>query len=1219
MYNPIENDNYHEWIELYNPTNTSINLSGWTISDNYANDSIQPNTLQGNGSTLLPSKHYALITDQGTKLYKQIKVNRTLLLFVDDASIGNGLGNNNDCLILRNKTDHIIDAVEWGTDQNQVPGDPKQPVTEGYSLSRFFEKDTNDSHTDFYEAIIPTPGKKNNESRTGTIEINLYPQFIAKPYHFQTFGFPIAIQVAFHDFEYVPSFDLKAFISGENSSQPASQTWNGNKWQYSDRYTHIIESNQHHHFSHWFYLRLNKEYKAYQDHIKENRSGFIQVKIRINNKSKTITQPVLFLDMDTSTANATTGGYIVDQFIQNQTPYENNIMLIEDKKGKITGMYRTETNEIDESYINLPGYVKLASPVGTNYTLKVIDQHQSSIYTISNQTIRSGYYDVDLSAVKRNCFFDKRKTETYTVHIHNTGTFTDIYHLHVADVTNAWNVDLNPEQVTLSKGKTAEIKVMITPSPFEKQSFSTTEIIIKAASEQDPGLYDQLTLYGELIDPDLSIPNIKSYDEQRRENNIVSEGASIRIKAYCKNSGNENATDVIVSFYLDEINESCLLGTKYYDTIAQYQKYPSFLWDTHHVEPGEHTIWVVVDAADTIAELDESNNKRSYSITVLDTSPCKKEKKILITELYACTHSGIANEYFCIHNPNNQSIDISGWYLTSTPFKPRLDQQQLIFPEHTIIKPNCSYTITQNATAYHFETGNWPDFEYQTNSNNSIPQMICEKTIYFSNKGDTITLKDPFNHTIDGVHYGNTSLQVLFWDAEPIPIPKTSEILIRKRNAQAYVDTNRSSDWTHPRIYRIGQSRFPVNHIFCTGEITTFVSPDCSYQCILEELRGAEEHIHLNMYEISHPDLCQALIDALKRNVSVTLFLEGSPIGGISHEQQLILHRLCTYGADIYCIKNDVEKNIYARYTFDHAKYIILDHKTTIIESCNWVHTGIPTHPSFGNREWGIIIQDVQVASYFHTVFSHDCNADRADIISFQSLNLTLPPTTFTRNYRYYGSYEPFFSTQTFNESCVVTPVLSPDNSRELIYSLLNSAEHSIFVEQLYIYKNWEDHLNPFVEALIKKSKQGVHVKVIMNYNPFYDSTIVKCNETKTYLESHGIEVKYIYSNWSIFTNVHNKGVVIDNQSVLISSINWNENSVMNNRETGIIIHQPDIAEYYAKVFLSDWNLTEQAQSDTPYEETAKNDHNNNTIYILSIFSMTFVLIARDWRKRRWT
>jgi hypothetical protein len=28
---------------------------------------------------------------------------------------------------------------------------------------------------------------------------------------------------------------------------------------------------------------------------------------------------------------------------------------------------------------------------------------------------------------------------------------------------------------------------------------------------------------------------------------------------------------------------------------------------------------------------------------------------------------------------------------------------------------------------------------------------------------------------------------------------------------------------------------------------------------------------------------------------------------------------------------------------------------------------------------------------------------------------------------------------------------------------------------------------------------------------------------------------------------------------------------------------------------------------------------NNNTIYIIGIFTMTFAIIAKNWRKRKWT
>jgi phosphatidylserine/phosphatidylglycerophosphate/cardiolipin synthase-like enzyme len=52
---------------------------------------------------------------------------------------------------------------------------------------------------------------------------------------------------------------------------------------------------------------------------------------------------------------------------------------------------------------------------------------------------------------------------------------------------------------------------------------------------------------------------------------------------------------------------------------------------------------------------------------------------------------------------------------------------------------------------------------------------------------------------------------------------------------------------------------------------------------------------------------------------------------------------------------------------------------------------------------------------------------------------------------------------------------------------------------------------------------------------------------------------------------IHNKGVIVDNRSVLVSSINWNSNSPNFNREAGVIIEHPDVARYFKEVFEDDW------------------------------------------------
>jgi phosphatidylserine/phosphatidylglycerophosphate/cardiolipin synthase-like enzyme len=47
--------------------------------------------------------------------------------------------------------------------------------------------------------------------------------------------------------------------------------------------------------------------------------------------------------------------------------------------------------------------------------------------------------------------------------------------------------------------------------------------------------------------------------------------------------------------------------------------------------------------------------------------------------------------------------------------------------------------------------------------------------------------------------------------------------------------------------------------------------------------------------------------------------------------------------------------------------------------------------------------------------------------------------------------------------------------------------------------------------------------------------------------------------------------IVVDNQAALISSQNWSNAAVLENREAGLLLSYPEMARYYAAIFESDW------------------------------------------------
>jgi phosphatidylserine/phosphatidylglycerophosphate/cardiolipin synthase-like enzyme len=54
--------------------------------------------------------------------------------------------------------------------------------------------------------------------------------------------------------------------------------------------------------------------------------------------------------------------------------------------------------------------------------------------------------------------------------------------------------------------------------------------------------------------------------------------------------------------------------------------------------------------------------------------------------------------------------------------------------------------------------------------------------------------------------------------------------------------------------------------------------------------------------------------------------------------------------------------------------------------------------------------------------------------------------------------------------------------------------------------------------------------------------------------------------------HVHNKGMIVDHKTVVVSSQNWSADGTLRNRDAGLIIYDcPQAAQYFAKIFLHDW------------------------------------------------
>lgn len=110
-------------------------------------------------------------------------------------------------------------------------------------------------------------------------------------------------------------------------------------------------------------------------------------------------------------------------------------------------------------------------------------------------------------------------------------------------------------------------------------------------------------------------------------------------------------------------------------------------------------------------------------------------------------------------------------------------------------------------------------------------------------------------------------------------------------------------------------------------------------------------------------------------------------------------------------------------------------------------------------------------------------------------------------------------------------------------------------------------------DALIKKYKEGVSVRIILDQSEWYgkETELSKSNkQTAKILAESGIDVKMD----SLKRTTHNKLLIIDDESVIVGSHNWGSSALTKNNEASVYIKDLKTAEYYRNYFEFLWNNT---------------------------------------------
>jgi phosphatidylserine/phosphatidylglycerophosphate/cardiolipin synthase-like enzyme len=272
----------------------------------------------------------------------------------------------------------------------------------------------------------------------------------------------------------------------------------------------------------------------------------------------------------------------------------------------------------------------------------------------------------------------------------------------------------------------------------------------------------------------------------------------------------------------------------------------------------------------------------------------------------------------------------------------------------------------------------------------------------------------------------------------------------------------------------------------------------------------------------------------------------------------------------------------------------VIDGEWCLVQSGNYSENSIPMnvkdggdpdHFRTGNRDTGLAIRSKKLSKFFTGILESDMAleinspealaqvATTANAFLIEKAPAKLPTKLFPS--------KTFKLTKPLN----VQPILSPDNYMKVMPGKLRAAKKSILIEQQYIRGKQPD-ISELLTAIkeARDEAEDFDIRIILG-KIFSKKDLPKEQQNLDLLEEDfglvlGKNIRYI--DTSRFVHCHNKMILVDGQSLLVSSQNWSDSAVSKNREAGVWLTHSGICDYFTKIFESDWSTARKAPDASP-------------------------------------
>ncbi len=481
-----------------------------------------------------------------------------------------------------------------------------------------------------------------------------------------------------------------------------------------------------------------------------------------------------------------------------------------------------------------------------------------------------------------------------------------------------------------------------------------------------------------------------------------------------------------------------------------------------------------------------------------------------------------------VTNYGSNAVDIHDYRISD-------GEGEIRFSIEMKVEPKGSLSVLKSEPAEWFDMGRYVTFDTEGIVQKGFALRDSGDDVYLF-RGDTIA---------DTFVYGDIQTGEGWKGDQFDKIPKN-----RIAARISMFDTDTAADWS---VRTPSTTDFKPTSGF-DAEVTPFIFPDSSGNDVFDALSKTDEKICISMYILSHPGIIYILATLLEKGISVEILVDGTPAGGVPEEEISSLSFLEKKGAKIKAIA--ASDDGFKRYAYLHNKYAVIDDDTTVITSENWVKSSFEN-----NRGWGAVIESEDYADYMADVFYSDFNCG-FDTVGFTSL--------FKTNAIYRCHHFDFKEGTDISYNAKVFPIISPDSSFVSMKEMIASSSVRIYSEQLSVQYSWlTDNDNP-LQWMIGAGNNGADSRIIIDTS--FDS-----RDDTDYYDGYGLcyQLSFMDGIFAKTSNedgpmIHNKGIVCDDK-VWVGSVNWTENSLRNNREAAVIIDSPEIADYFADSFISDW------------------------------------------------